>query len=695
MKKLLSRLLLILMIFSLTFGSTGIKMTKATEDKIEEETSVVLESNTELYETDVTDVTEETEFHDNYLEDNEINGPSYAKNSLENASGVKEITQGKINPIVVLIDFPESEGDASSGKINLNSTYSENELSTIESSLSGSSESMKDYVSMVSGGKCVVNPYYAYNINNNVYVYTADHTKEYYMPYSETSNPIGYKSSEKYTRTELLIDAFAAIKDYIPKDLDVDTDDDGYIDAVDFFVNYETEWNSFLWPHKWCVFGDVEKTEVNGAVLDEYNLHTSDHIKSEKYRVASHEFMHLLGFPDMYVYGGSGAFKDPVGKWSMMAANTGYPTVWERIRYGGWISENDIPTISQNGIYTIKGSTLDSKKNTIAYKVSIPGSDEFFMIEYREKTANVYEEKIPATGIIVYRVDPNSEGNSSGNPEIYILRNPGYVSFGGYLCGKKGQESFELKLSSGESTGYVVEYLSNTNGQAQFILRKNTIEISSFESSLGSSLKVGDTTDLTINATSKSGSLKYTLDVNGNYLLKDSTSNTVKWAPSEDGTYKITAKAIDNENNITTKTTTIKVTDPNKTVIYYKGYDNPYIHYKVGDGSWTTPPGVKMTSSNDVDGFYYKAEINLKGSETLTACFNDGNGNWQSNSGENYNFGAGYYTFNNGSIRKISKPVAKIAISSFTVNPSSETTVSRFVTLSGEVKNNEGEVTYT
>lgn len=97
-----------------------------------------------------------------------------------------------------------------------------------------------------------------------------------------------------------------------------------------------------------------------------------------------------------------------------------------------------------------------------------------------------------------------------------------------------------------------------------------------------------------------------------------------------------------------------KVTS-NKTVIYYSGYDNPYIHYKINNGQWTAAPGVKMTASNDVDGYGYMIELDIGQETGMTACFNNGNGSWDSNGGNNYTFGTGYYTYKNGVITKITK----------------------------------------
>lgn len=97
----------------------------------------------------------------------------------------------------------------------------------------------------------------------------------------------------------------------------------------------------------------------------------------------------------------------------------------------------------------------------------------------------------------------------------------------------------------------------------------------------------------------------------------------------------------------------VKANSNNQTTIYYRGYNNPNIHYKIGNGSWTAVPGVKMESNLDVDGYYYSITIDLGNEENLTACFNDGNGNWDSNNGNNYNFGVGKYTYCGGKITEI------------------------------------------
>ncbi|MDE7424490.1 MAG: hypothetical protein K2N51_12520 [Lachnospiraceae bacterium] len=91
------------------------------------------------------------------------------------------------------------------------------------------------------------------------------------------------------------------------------------------------------------------------------------------------------------------------------------------------------------------------------------------------------------------------------------------------------------------------------------------------------------------------------------------------------------------------------------TTIYYAGFSNPFIHYCIGNGAWTNPPGIAMNASTEKSGFYYKKVIDLGKATTLKACFNDGNGNWDNNYGNDYIFGYGSYTFKNGIIEKVNK----------------------------------------
>ncbi|MBR3772682.1 MAG: starch-binding protein, partial [Clostridium sp.] len=93
-------------------------------------------------------------------------------------------------------------------------------------------------------------------------------------------------------------------------------------------------------------------------------------------------------------------------------------------------------------------------------------------------------------------------------------------------------------------------------------------------------------------------------------------------------------------------------TTANTITIYYKtNWSSTNIHYKIGNGSWTTVPGVKMSSSDRTG--YQVITIDLGTATTLTACFNNGNGTWDSKYGNNYFFDSiGTYTVADGVITK-------------------------------------------
>ena len=91
----------------------------------------------------------------------------------------------------------------------------------------------------------------------------------------------------------------------------------------------------------------------------------------------------------------------------------------------------------------------------------------------------------------------------------------------------------------------------------------------------------------------------------------------------------------------------------NRITIYYKGYSTPYIHYQIGEGSWTNVPGIAMEESAAMPGYTHQYTIELGDAAYANVCFNDGHNNWDSRNGQNYRFEAGTYTYQNGQVVKI------------------------------------------
>ena len=186
--------------------------------------------------------------------------------------------------------------------------------------------------------------------------------------------------------------------------------------------------------------------------------------------------------------------------------------------------------------------------------------------------------------------------------------------------------------------------------------------------------------------------LKYEIKKDGNVVetLEDPYNASVDWTPTEAGNYTITCNMGDMSGQSATKTVNYVVnkkdTTDNIVAIYYVGYQSPYIHYQVENGSWTNAPGYKMAATNEKDGYSHKYVINLGDKNYANVCFNDGNGNWDSNNGKNYRFNKGTYTFKNGVITPVEDD--KFGIESFDITPADgKITVGDFIDMKVKLKN--------
>lgn len=144
---------------------------------------------------------------------------------------------------------------------------------------------------------------------------------------------------------------------------------------------------------------------------------------------------------------------------------------------------------------------------------------------------------------------------------------------------------------------------------------------------------------------------------------------TATWTPTKVGIYEISVVVTDcvggfkKENvllqikDAVTPTVSPTVTPTGNTVtVYYKNssFSNAYIHYKAGNGEWTTVPGVNMSASNRSD-YTWMYTIDLGTSDNATVCFNNRNGSWDSKNGANYTVKTGAYGVYNGQVYELSQ----------------------------------------
>lgn len=186
--------------------------------------------------------------------------------------------------------------------------------------------------------------------------------------------------------------------------------------------------DSMMWPHK-SVSAVMTKIK-NQLYVGDYNfINSHSVVRLQSQGTIAHEFLHTVGFPDLYRSSGDG---NPVAYWDIMASASYYQQFpLSYLRYTkGWVPMNGI---TQSGDYTLDAVTSDSDR--VLFKIQTPMSDsEFFVLEYRKKVtdklANVgFETKIPSSGLLIYRVNLGIDHltNMGGEDYIYVFR-PGDTS---------------------------------------------------------------------------------------------------------------------------------------------------------------------------------------------------------------------------------------------------------------------------
>ncbi|MBN1926949.1 MAG: M6 family metalloprotease domain-containing protein [Prolixibacteraceae bacterium] len=263
--------------------------------------------------------------------------------------------------------------------------------------------------------------------------YQDSHPRAYFEPYNETTNPIGYtggnNSTDRRVREHTLLKnaiEWVNANSPVPSGLNVDGDNDGYVDNVCFnIVGGNGGWAALLWAHKWALYSYA--AYINGKRVWEYTFQPETQVSV---KTLCHEMFHSLGAPDLYHYSYDGL--SPTGNWDLMHSGFGHMGAYMKWKYANqaWIS--NIPEITTSGTYTL--NPLASPTNN-CYKVASPNSSsQFFVMEYRRRVSGTFENNVPGSGLLVYRIDPSRNGNASGPPdEVYIFRPNGTPTVNGSI----------------------------------------------------------------------------------------------------------------------------------------------------------------------------------------------------------------------------------------------------------------------
>ncbi len=267
-------------------------------------------------------------------------------------------------------------------------------------------------------------PVCAPNVNLS---YQDSNPRAYYMPHNSVTNPLGYQNSDERTLREhtLLANAIAFIAPQVPASLNIDADNNGRVDNVCFIIRGpHTAWADLLWAHRWVLY--AADAMINGKQVWDFTFQPEDH---NSVRTLCHEMFHSVGAPDLYHYDFDGI--TPAGCWDIMESGNGHMGMYMKYAYGGWL--NSIPTATAGNTYTLNPVT--SSTNNV-YKLPISGSNsQYLVFEYRKRGSDVFEAELPGSGLLIYRINQNIDGNADGPPdEVYIFRPNGTPAVNGLIA---------------------------------------------------------------------------------------------------------------------------------------------------------------------------------------------------------------------------------------------------------------------
>ena len=339
-----------------------------------------------------------------------------------------EINHGHINNLVVFIRFADDDPFV-------------NEFSSVQNMFNDSTpgtSSMYNYFKAATYNQlAITSTFYPPQSGTTILSYQDEYNRSYFEPLS-SSNPDGYDEDDDYERTyrehALLARAVQAIADMVPADLDIDYNDDGYVDNVVFVVRGDVgDWNALLWPHRWSLYN--ENAYINGLRVWDFNFQLADATSYFNTSVLCHEMNHSLGAPDLYHYYDDSNLS-AVGSWDLMEQNANPPQhmgAYMKYKYGHWIDE--IPEITECGTYSLY--SLGSSATHNCYRIASPNPNEFFVLEYRNKQ-DYFEGRLPSSGLLIYRINTDFDGNAMYDgltvfDEVYLYRPNGTVNTNGYL----------------------------------------------------------------------------------------------------------------------------------------------------------------------------------------------------------------------------------------------------------------------
>lgn len=200
-----------------------------------------------------------------------------------------------------------------------------------------------------------------------------------------------------------------------------DNDKDGKVDGVIVIhAGYGEEAGggaNTIWSHHWTL--DSYKRTYDGVIIDDYaivpELRNNFGSNISNIGVICHEFGHSLGLPDLYDTDISNGNSEGIGEWGLMGSgnwnnNGASPSIlcaWSKI-FLNWAT----PSILSSECSLLLPNSV---QNNIIYQINTPHTNEYFLIENRQRIG--FDAGLPGTGLSIWHI------NTSKTTGVHISAN--------------------------------------------------------------------------------------------------------------------------------------------------------------------------------------------------------------------------------------------------------------------------------
>lgn len=225
-----------------------------------------------------------------------------------------------------------------------------------------------------------------------------------------------------------------------------DNDNDGDVDGLIIFqagFGAEQGLNGYIWSHR----STISTVVKDGKTIRNYCINPSKrnwggNTGMVGIGVASHEFGHIIGLPDLY---DTQDKSEGHGNWGLMAGGGWLNSErspchfdpWSKVTMG-WLT----PTvINSTGTYTLYNS---ADSNTV-YRVNTPSSSEYFLLENKQKRK--FDAYVPGRGLAIWHINTAKTNLYPGSNTV----NTDTARYGVGLMQADGLREMERNINRGNA----------------------------------------------------------------------------------------------------------------------------------------------------------------------------------------------------------------------------------------------------